>query len=183
MKRFIQIALATTLMAIGVTYASGNMGDGKGMGSGDRHHKMMRGKKGAKKMRSVFLIQKGLPHYSLILKKFWDDPKLALTEKQKEQLLKIRKETIGSIKKLAPEALRLRRDIIIGSRNGEDLETLQKMADLLASIKAKATKIHLKCISETKAILTKEQIAYLQESMKKMRKMKKSHKAQMMNKQ
>lgn len=183
MKKLIQIAAATTLIGTGAVYASGNVENGNGMKGGAKYHKMIKGKKGNKKIRSVFLIKRGLPHYSIILKKYWNDPKLALTDKQKSKLLKIRKETLTNIKKLAPESIRLKRDIITGSRNGEDLETLQKMTDLLASIKSKATKIQLKCISDTKSILNKKQLEYLHhEMMKRMRKnMKKGQKAETVN--
>lgn len=183
MKRLIQVATITAIMGTGAIYASNNAeaNNTSAMGNGARYHKMMKSKRHnvRKMLHSVFLIQRGLPHYSMILKKFWNDSKLALNDKQKSQLIEVRKETMKNIKELAPKAIKLKREIVKASRNGEDLEKLAKMTDELASLKAKATKVQLKCISETKKILDKKQLEYLHNEMKNMRKMRREHRAKM----
>ncbi len=117
-------------------------------------------KKGMKNS-SPFLITSGLPHYTMILKKRWDDPKLALTPKQKVELLKIRKATLGSVIPLKKEVIKLQREIVKAAMKGAKPEGLSSKVDKLAELKAKATKIHLECIYDTKNTLTPTQLKYL----------------------
>ena len=162
MKKLIVLSAIVGVMGSGL-YA--NSMDSNASSMKGQHHKMMKKKMGKKRMRamkSIFLIQRGLPHYSMILKHIWNDKELALTKEQKSKLLVVRKETIGGIKKLLPEYIKLKKEILKGARGGADVATLSKLVDKVASIKAEATKIHLKCISDTKAILTKEQMKYLE---------------------
>ncbi len=120
-------------------------------------------KSSAKGMKnsSPFLITSSLPHYTMILKKRWDDPKLALTPKQKEELLKIRKATLGSVIPLKKEVIKLQREIVKAAMKGAKPEELSGKVDKLAELKAKATKIHLKCIYDTRSTLTPTQLKYL----------------------
>jgi len=119
-----------------------------------------------KKMNSPFLIKHGLPHMTKMLMKNWDDPKLALTPEQKKKLMVVRKETMGSVMKIKPEVMQLRREIIQASRTGAKAETLKTKVEKLASLEAEATMTHLKCIENTKAVLTKDQMAYLMQKRK-----------------
>ncbi len=116
--------------------------------------------KSAKKV-SPFLITKGLPHYTMILKKRWDDPKLALTAQQKKELLAIRKETIGSVMSLKPKILKLQKEITKAAMGGAEPQSLAQKVNELASLKAEATRTHLKCIYETRQVLTPKQLKYL----------------------
>ncbi len=119
-----------------------------------------------KRMGSPFLIKHGLPHYTKMLMKSWDDPRLNLTETQKNKLLEVRKATMGSVGKLKPEVMTLRKEIIASSRAGAKAEELKAKVEKLAHLEAEATMTHLKCIEDTKAVLSKEQIAYLMQQQK-----------------
>jgi len=126
--------------------------------------KMKKAKKMHKKrMNSPFLIKHGLPHYSKMLMKSWDDPKLKLSEDQKTKLLEIRKATMSSVTKLKPEVMKLKREIVKAAKSGAKASDLKAKVEKLASLEAEATMTHLKCIEETKAVLTPEQIKYLHE--------------------
>ncbi len=116
--------------------------------------------KGAKKV-SPFLITKGLPHYTMIIKKRWDDPKLALTAEQKAELLKVRKATMGSILSLKPKIAELRKKIVKAAMSDATPESLAADVEKLAKLKAEATRIHLKCIYDTRWILTPSQLEYI----------------------
>ncbi len=125
--------------------------------------------KGAKKV-SPFLITKGLPHYTMIIKKRWDDPKLALTPKQKAELLKVRKATLGSITSLKPKIAKLRKKIVKAAMSGAAPESLSADVAKLAKLKAEATRTHLKCIYDTRQILTPSQLEYINSTMRRKRK-------------
>ena len=145
-----------------------------------KHQKQMQGKKKPKGMRAVFLIQRGLPHYSMVLVKMWDNPKLALTPEQKTKLEAIRTRTVGAVKELAPQVKQLRKKIVQGARSGAKPETLAADVDRLASLKAKGTKIQLACLYETRQILTPEQLKYVDDYLKNMRKQHKKRRKQNM---
>jgi len=132
--------------------------------------KMMNGKKMHKmhkmRMNSPFLIKHGLPHLTKILAKSWDDPKLALTADQKAKLLEVRKTTMTGVKKLKPEVMKLRKEIIEASNAGSKAADLKAKVDKLAALEAEATMVHLNCIDSTKAVLSKEQYDYLMQKRK-----------------
>ena len=113
------------------------------------------------KLKSPFLIKHGLPHYTKMLMKHWDDAKLALTAEQKEKLMGVRKATIGSVKSLKPQIMQLRKEIVQASRAGTKSADLKAKVEKLAALQAEATLTHLKCIEDTKAVLSPEQLAYL----------------------
>jgi hypothetical protein len=96
-----------------------------------------------------------------------------LPPEQKQKLEKIRNATISEVKVIAQEAKSLKKGIVKAARSGAKPETLYGDVDKLAALKAKATKVQLDCMSQTRAILTKEQLDYLHRSMKKHRKKKK----------
>lgn len=125
-----------------------------GAASSGHHHK------GAKKA-SPFLITKGLPHYTMIIKKRWDDPKLALTPEQKARLMEVRKATMSSIISLKPKIAKLRKKIVKAAMSGAAPESLAADVDKLAKLKAEATRTHLKCIYDTRQILTPSQLEYI----------------------
>ncbi len=125
-----------------------------GAAASGHHHK------GVKKT-SPFLITKGLPHYTMIIKKRWDDPKLALTPEQKARLMEVRKATMSSIISLKPKIAKLRKKIVKAAMSGAAPESLAADVDKLAKLKAEATRTHLKCIYDTRQILTPSQLEYI----------------------
>lgn len=113
------------------------------------------------KKDSPFLVVGKLPHTAKLLMKQWDSPKLNLSAKQKELLLIVRKETMKSVKHIAPTISKLHMELskgIFGDKTPEDLSsTVQDIADL----KSQATMIQLKCIYDSNKILSKEQLSVL----------------------
>ena len=109
-----------------------------------------------------FLIQEGLPHLSMLVKMLWDDEDLALSVEQKEKLLAIRKKTMSGAKALGEKINPLEKKILQASFDGETADSLNGDVARLASLRAQATMMHLKCIYETRKILTKEQIEILE---------------------
>ena len=130
---------------------------GQGQGKAQKQNKM--GKKQGKP--SPFLISKGLPHMTKMIKQNWDNPKLGLTQDQKKKLLVVRKTTVGGIQALKPQVMPLQKKIKKMTMNGADTSKLNPMIDELAVLKAKMTKVHVKCIHDSKNILTKEQVQFL----------------------
>ena len=119
-----------------------------------------------KKKNSPFLIKHGLPHLTKMLMKNWDDEKLALTPEQKEKLLVVRKETLGSVMSLKPQVMAMTKEIVQASKAGTKAAELKAKVEKLASLEAEATMTHLKCIEDTKAALKPEQMTYLMEKRK-----------------
>ena len=113
---------------------------------------------GHKKQVKPFLIQGKLPHLTMMVKIMWDDADVALTKKQKERLLAVRKETMREVKALKPKIMKLETEIVNASMQGEKPATLQKKVQHLADMRAQATMVHLRCIYQTRAILTPEQL-------------------------
>jgi len=109
---------------------------------------------------------KGLPHYTMILKKRWDDPKLALTPKQKSKLLEVRKATMEAIMALKPKIAKLRKKIAKAAMSGATPESLTADVEKLAKLKADATRTHLRCIYDTRQILTPSQLEYINSTMR-----------------
>ena len=152
--------LLVTAQAEGMKCQAGKCGSGmmKKMKQGNKMHKM--------KMNSPFLIKHGLPHLTKMLMKSWDDKTLALTQEQKTKLIAVRKETMGGIMRLKPEVMKLRKEIIQASRSGSKAAELKAKVDKLAVLEAEATMVHLKCLDNSKAVLTKAQYNYLMEKRK-----------------
>ena len=147
--------LLVTVQAEGMKCQAGKCGSGmmKKMKQGKKMHKM--------RMSSPFLIKHGLPHLTRILMKNWDDKTLNLTKEQKTKLIAVRKETMGGVMRLKPEVMKLRKEIILGSRAGNSANKLKTKVEKLASLEAELTLIHLSCIEHTNAVLSKEQQMYL----------------------
>jgi hypothetical protein len=124
----------------------------------------MKGVKGMKhrqKMHSPFLIKHGLPHMTKMVMLSWDDPVFALTDAQKQSLLEIRKQTMGPISQLKKEILPLTQSILKASYSGKGADALEADVKKLGELEAQATIVHLKCIEETKKVLSKDQLVYL----------------------
>lgn len=110
---------------------------------------------------SPFLITSGLPHLTKLLIQQWDNPELQLSEEQKAQLLVVRKETMTGVKGLAPQIPPLQKQITEGVFAGESPEELSSAVQALSQLKTEATMIHLKCIYDTKKILSQQQLDLL----------------------
>ncbi len=161
--------LITTLAAATFTLSSAWAQPGQGPGMNGQKQMNMQKKQG-KKGKTVFLITRGLPHYSKILMMMWDDPKLALTPEQKSKLEPIRNRTMSQIQEIAPQVKKLTNEIVKGIKSGANAESLSSKVDTLASLKAKATKAHLQCVQETRTILSPQQLEYIHEHLKQTRK-------------
>ncbi len=111
-----------------------------------------------------FLITARLPHLTLLLKQHWNNPQLALTGQQKKQLLRIRRETIGAVTKIKGEIAPLEDRVIQGIRTGKTPEELRPLVRSIADLKTRATMIHLACIEKTRAILNRDQLAFLRQT-------------------
>ena len=200
MKKITLMMIASGSMLFAVPAMDTNMNmQGKGMkmmqnckykstkmGQGMHGNKMMMKKKMAKnKMNSPFLIKHGLPHLSKMIMPYLDDPSFNLTADQKEKLTKVRVNTMGVIMETKPKVIALRKSIVNASTSGTNSVDLKDKVAKLALLQATATMAHLKCIEETKAILTKDQLLFLLVNKnKKMKHGKKSmmNKPMMMNK-
>ena len=110
---------------------------------------------------SPFLIQGKMPHYAKLLKENWEDPALGLTATQKEQLLKVRKETMAAVQKLSPRIQELEQEVVSGIQNKNAPEELKPLVDELAALRAEATQIHLRCIADTRRILDARQFEWI----------------------
>jgi Spy/CpxP family protein refolding chaperone len=160
-KQWTLTSLSALSLLIVSAQAQGPMGGKCGAVMGQPKVQMGKKKMIKKKLSSPFLIKHGLPHMTKVLMKHWDDPKLALTPEQKKKLMDVRKETMGSVMKIKPEVKQLRREIVQASRRGVKADSLKEKVEKLAALEAEATMIHLKCIENTNAVLTKEQVGYL----------------------
>jgi len=109
-----------------------------------------------------FLIQDKLPHLTGMVKILWEDEDLALTPKQKEQLIVIRKETMKGAKSLGKKIVKLEDEVVAQSEAGAKPESLKAKVDEIAKLRAAATMIHLQCIYKTRKVLTKEQLEVLE---------------------
>jgi len=113
-------------------------------------------------INSPFLInQSALPHMTKVLLENWDKATLGLNAEQKEKLLVVRKETMSAVMKVKKQVKVLEAEIIEAMGDGEDPKSVDAKVDKVAKLKAEATKVHLKCISDTIGILSDEQLEFL----------------------
>lgn len=111
---------------------------------------------------SPFLINSSrLPHFTKLLIQNWDKAALGLTDDQKKKLLVVRNETLSAIKKLKPQIKLLEDDVADEIKDGESVNSLNDQLKEIAELKTQVTKSHLKCIADTTAILSDEQIEFL----------------------
>jgi len=163
MKKTVFVSIATLSLLLAAPNAAIGMSDGQGQGTQMKHGSKMQMKKKMlkRKMNSPFLIKHGLPHLTRDVMRNWDNPVFALTAQQKEKLTAVRKETMGRVKKLKPEVIALKKEIVQASTSGTKASDLKEKVNKLASMEAEATMVHLNCIEKTKEILTKDQILFL----------------------
>ena len=112
-----------------------------------------------KKMHKPFLITGRMPHLTKLVMQHWDE--LNLSDEQKAKLTEIRKATMGAVKSLKPQIMKLEKEVAQAAKAGEKPENLKAKVDQIAKLKAEATMAHLKCIYNTKNVLTPEQLAKL----------------------
>lgn len=110
-------------------------------------------------MNSPFLInQEALPHMTKLLIENWDKATLGLSEDQKDKLIDVRVDTMSAVGKIKKQVKVLEADIIEALVDGENPKSVHAKVDEVAKLKAEATKVHLKCISDTIGILSEEQL-------------------------
>lgn len=115
-----------------------------------------------KQKNSPFLIVGKLPHLTKLLMKQWDNPELNLSAAQKTELLVVRKETITGVKSLGKKIFPLEKQVADGIFAGQTPDELSSLVANLASLKAEATMIHLRCIYATNKILDQQQMEFLE---------------------
>lgn len=109
-----------------------------------------------------FLIHGQLPHLTSVIMQLWDDEDLALTPEQKTKLKEIRLKTIGGLATLKGEVFPLEAEIVKASKNGASPASLEEDVEKLALLRAEATMIHLKCIYDTRNVLSKKQLQLIE---------------------
>ncbi len=109
-----------------------------------------------------FLIQGKLPHLTGMVKTLWDDKDFALTDEQKTKLLKVRTYTMKNAKALGKQIHKLESEVVDKSSDNVEPKLLQDKVNKLASLRAEATMVHLKCIYNTREILTEDQLYILE---------------------
>ena len=110
-------------------------------------------------LNSPFLInQEALPHMTKLLIQNWDKATLGLSEEQKDKLIDVRVDTVSAVRKIKKQVKVLEADIIEALVDGENPKSVHAKVDEVAKLKAEATKVHLKCISDTVGILSEEQL-------------------------
>jgi hypothetical protein len=111
---------------------------------------------------SPFLVNKeGLPHMTKLLIQNWDKAGLGLSREQKEKLLVVRKETLQAVKYIKKQLNPLEDEIVEAMIDREDPKSIEKTLEKIATLKMEASRVHLKCIAQTTAILTEEQVGFL----------------------
>jgi hypothetical protein len=120
------------------------------------------GKMNSLKNSPFLMNQDELPHLTKILLESWEKGTLNLSDEQKTKLLVVRKETLAGVKKIK-KALKPLEAEVIEMTVDEDtaLKDIQPKVDEIAKLKAEATMIQLKCLKDSVAILTEEQLELL----------------------
>ena len=104
-----------------------------------------------------------LPSPMRMLKKIENDPKLALTAEQKSKLEAQRNEMMPKMMKLKEEIRTVSRAIKDACKKNVPAAEQKANVEKLAKLKTEATMMKLTCIDGVKAILNKEQQAYIRE--------------------
>ncbi len=113
---------------------------------------------------TLFLINGKMPHLTKLIKQQWNNPQLELTEKQKNQLLALRKETMAAVKIIGGQVPDLENQVASAIMSGASPDSLHPLVTQISALKEKATMIHLNCIYKTRKILSDKQIALLKKS-------------------
>ncbi len=108
-----------------------------------------------------FLITGKMPHVTKSIKQNWNNKELALTDAQKERLLKVRSETMGAVMKLTKEITLLEDEVAKATILGAKPESLKAKVEQISKLKARATIVHINCIYNTKNILDEKQFEML----------------------
>ena len=146
MKKIVLMIATAATLAFATTPMPG-MGQGAHMG------------KKMQKMQKPFLILGKMPHLTKLVMMHWDD--LGLSDDQKAKLVEIRKATMGAVKTLKPKIMKLENEVAKATMEGAEPDSLKAKVDEIAKLKAEATMAHIKCIYNTKKVLTPEQLAKL----------------------
>jgi len=117
-----------------------------------------------------------LPNLMRVLTMHVDDAKLALTAEQKAKLDAGRNERMPKMMKYKTDIAALKKEIAQGSKAGATVSELKAKVEKLGALKTEATLLKLKCIQDTKAILSKDQMARVQELRKEQRMQRKAKK-------
>lgn len=108
-----------------------------------------------------FLSQGYIPHYTKKIAKNWDNDFLDLTAEQKTKLIKVRKDTMKAIGNLKTKLQPLEQELADKVVSGVPPKQLRNLVKQIAKYKEAATMVHLRCVSNTQKILTKEQLDLL----------------------
>ena len=113
-------------------------------------------------VKSPFLVNvSGLPHMTKLLVHNWDKKALGLSSEQKEKLLVVRQETMKAVKKIKQQLKPLEIELVEEMKDREDPKSVESQLLEISKLKLEATRVHLKCISQTTNILSEEQVAFL----------------------
>jgi len=120
------------------------------------------GKMNSLKNSPFLMNQSRLPHLTKILMENWEKGSLNLSDEQKSKLLIVREETLSGVKKVK-KALRSLETEVIELTVDEDskLKKIQSKVEEIAKLKAEATMIQIKCLRDSVAVLTEEQLELL----------------------
>ncbi len=111
------------------------------------------------KIKKPFLIKsKALPHFVGLIQKNWDNPSLALSKEQKDQLSMLKKSTLFDVKRLSKEINQLVKKIEILTNEDVAVDKIMILVKKVAVLKTQSTKVHLECIQKTKKILSADQL-------------------------
>lgn len=144
--------LIIAVLTISISLSAANL-----MAQGDNST----GSNGGQKKASPFLISGKLPHLTKLLIKQWDNPALNLSSSQKTKLLVIRKNTIANVQALTTEITPLESKVAEGIFAKKTPEELKYLVETIASLKAQATMVHLRCIYNTREVLEEQQLNLL----------------------
>ena len=112
--------------------------------------------------KDYFLVPKNLPYMVGLSLYHPQSSTLNLNDNQIEKIQKIKKSTVPAVLKVAKEIkkleLELAKNIAIEDK---EPKSQYELVDKIAKLKADLTKAHLRCISDVKKILTKEQFEKL----------------------
>ena len=111
--------------------------------------------------RAPFLIMDMIPHMTMDIKKNWDNKELALDEKQKMELLKIREETIAAVMNAKKNIAPLENEVASKILSGSTPQELENLVNEIAKHKVEATKTHLNCVYKTQKVLNEKQLEIL----------------------
>ena len=162
-----KIALAT-VATLALVVMQAQAAQTNNCGAGMCNTKSCSGKKG-----SPLLLR--LPNLMKVLTMHIDDAKLALTAEQKTKLDAGRNERMPKMMKFKTDITALKKEIAQGTKSGATVSDLKAKVEKLGTLKTEATLLKLKCIQDTKAILSKDQMVRVQELRKEQRMQRKAN--------